>query len=413
MTTSMTSGSTMQTAPRGTAEADPRPAVAIISNSQTPYRLALHRRIAREMSDQIRLFSVYTHETSNAPWAFDAPPEIGPVMFGAGEPSSAQSDPRRAPTEWRKGGRVIRWMRENDIRAVVIGGYNDAGRLRIIRWCRRAGVPCFLFGDSNIRDQRGTHSRAKAMLKRAIVGRVVKWCAGVMPCGRLGMEYFAHYGAQAPRMFLFPYEPDYAMSQGLSPARVDEVARRFGLRDGRRRIVFSGRLAPVKRVDLLIDAFVTIAPQRQGWDLLIVGDGPLRAALERRVPAELRGRVMWTGFIDDQQTVTALYRASDVLVLPSDREPWAVVINEAAGAGLAIVASDVVGAAAELVQDGVNGRVFPAGDGRALTDALLDVTDPARIDAMKAASAPVLDDWRRRGDPVQGLRRALRFAGVI
>jgi glycosyltransferase involved in cell wall biosynthesis len=88
------------------------------------------------------------------------------------------------------------------------------------------------------------------------------------------------------------------------------------------------------------------------------------------------------------------------------------VINEAAAAGLAIVSSTVPGAAAELVRDGVNGRVFPSGNLPALTTALADVTALDHIDAMKAASATVLADWRRRGDPVQGLRSALRLADV-
>ena len=101
------------------------------------------------------------------------------------------------------------------------------------------------------------------------------------------------------------------------------------------------------------------------------------------------------------------------LALPSDVEPWAVVINEAAAAGLASIASDVVGAAAELVRDGVNGRVFPAGDRSALIVALRDVTDPANADRMKAASALVLADWRRRADPVAGLRGALQSTGVL
>jgi glycosyltransferase involved in cell wall biosynthesis len=82
-------------------------------------------------------------------------------------------------------------------------------------------------------------------------------------------------------------------------------------------------------------------------------------------------------------------------------------------AGMAVVSSDVPGASAELVRDGVNGRVFPAGDAAALRECLLDVTHPDRTDAMRAASRGVLEDWRRRGDPVAGLRRALQYVGAI
>jgi glycosyltransferase involved in cell wall biosynthesis len=163
----------------------------------------------------------------------------------------------------------------------------------------------------------------------------------------------------------------------------------------------------------LIDAFLAIAERRSEWDLVIVGDGPLRGELERKVPAALRSRVIWTGFHDEQSTVNAIYRASDVLVLPSDYEPWAVVINEAAAAGMAIVSSNVVGAAAELVRDGVNGRLFPPGDLGQLTACLLDVTDSSRTEMMKGASAEVLKEWRKRGDPVEGLREAMRSVGVI
>src|SRR3984957_2097068 len=131
-----------------------RPAIAIISNSQTPYRLHLHRRIAAEIP-QVRLWSVYTHEISNSNWPFETPPEIGPVSFGKGESSNDQGKLENAPKEWKRGGKIIQWMKEQDIKFVVMMGYNDAGRMRIIRWCRKHNVSCFIFGDSNIHGDSG------------------------------------------------------------------------------------------------------------------------------------------------------------------------------------------------------------------------------------------------------------------
>lgn len=392
------------------APADGRPAVAIISNSHTPYRAHLHLRIVREMPE-IRLLSLYTHEESNAPWKFVVPEAINPVSFGRGEAAGEQAKLSSALAEWRKGGRMIAWMRDHAVRAIVMGGYNDPGRLRVIRWARRAGVPLFLFGDSNIRGDLA--AGLKAQLKRRLVRRVVRDVTACFPCGSLGAAYFEKYGCPRDRIYYFPYEPDYDLIAGTPAAEVDAAAAKFGLDRGRRRIVYSGRLIDVKRVDLLVDAFAQIAAERPEWDLLVIGGGPLRESLEARLPGPLRARVQWTGFIDDQRAVSSLYRASDVLVLPSDYEPWAVVINEAAAAGMAIVASDVVGAAAELVRDGVNGFTFPAGDLGRLTAALRQVTAADRIDALKSASAGVLADWRHRGDPVAGLRRALVDANVL
>lgn len=378
-----------------------RPALAVVTNALTPYRLHFHRRIVRELPE-VALWSLFTHDQSDSPWAAEPPDDIRPVAFGAGEPTARQGRPRYALHEWRKGGRIIGWLHDHDVRAVVLGGYNDPGRLRIARWCRATGVPCFLFGDSNVRGD--TATGIKARIKRAYVGRVLGLCAGALCCGTLGRDYFVRYGMPAKRVFFCPYEPDYDLIRATPPTPLPA---------GRKHVIYSGRLAAVKRVDLLIDAFAAIAVERPEWDLLIAGGGPLRTDLEARVPVSLAGRVRWLGFLDDQTALSSLYRAADVLVLPSDYEPWAVVVNEGVAAGLAVVASDAVGAAEDLVRDGRNGRVFPRGDLAALTVALRDVTAPGRAEALGAASAAVLAEWRRVADPVDGLRHALASVGVL
>lgn len=394
----------------GAREGSERPLVAVIANVHTPYRAHLHARIVREMPE-IELASLYTHDEADQPWAAPIDPAINPVKFGSGEPARQWHDWRTTIHDWKKAGRIARWLEEHRAAAVLVCGYNDMTRLRIIAWCRRRGIPCFVVADSNIR---GDFARGfKRWLKARLVGWVVRTATGVMPCGTLGAQYFASYGATPEQTFFHPYEPDYALIRSIPRERIEEAMARFALAPGRRRIVVCARLVPWKRVDLAIKAFAAIAADRPEWDLVIIGDGPQREELKQMAPEGLGPRIVWAGFIGDQSMVSAVYRASDVLLCPSDFEPWAVVINEAAAAGLAIIASDVVGAAAELVRDGVNGGVFPAGDQAALTAIVRKVTDPAAIDGLKAGSEVVLADWQRRGDPVQGLRAALVWANVL
>jgi glycosyltransferase involved in cell wall biosynthesis len=393
--------------PGAKAADDTRPVLAIVANALPPYRLHFHQRVAREIPE-MKLATVLTHESSNSPWALKASDEIGSVLFGPGESSIVADEGGRKFHEWLKGGRIVRWLKEQRLGAVLVNGYNDPGRLRILRWCHRNRVPVLLFGDSNIHGDRATGLKAK--LKRRLLRRVLGNIDAVLACGSLGRVYFEKYGVRTDDLFYSPYEPNYELIQGLSEIALRDAARRFGLRSGRRRIVFSGRLKPVKRPELLVQAFVAIADQRANWDLVMIGDGPMRDELKRMVPAELTERVIWTGFLDDQATVSALYRNCDVLALPSDYEPWALVINEAVAAGLAVVCSDVVGAAAELVTPGVNGEKFPAGSPVALKDALLRVTDASRVDSYKAGSAGVLETWRQSADPVLGLRAAIAHA---
>ncbi|MDZ4401081.1 glycosyltransferase family 4 protein [Prosthecobacter sp.] len=392
------------------------PVLAIVANSLPPYRMHLHQRIAREMAGEIIMHTVCTHEVDYM-HAYAPTPDIKAISFGPGHPFTRQLKLRYAPFEWLKAGRIIKWFESNQVDAVLVLGYNDVGRIRILRWCHSRGVPSLLFGDSNIRGD--TAIGLKAAFKNVVVGWIVRQVTALMVCGRLGREYWQKYGAHTERLFDFPYEPDYELIRALPLKKIEEVRQRFNLRAERRRIVFSGRFAPAKCPDLLIDAFIALAHARPEWDLVFIGAGGValgggdRGSLEARVPDELKGRVVFTGFLEEQWMVSAIYRASDVLCLPSEFEPWALVVNEAAAAGMAIVATNVVGAAAELVRDGVNGRVFPPRDLRALTEALLDVTESDRIDVLRAGSADVLADWRRRGDPVNGLRMALKFAGVI
>lgn len=387
-----------------------RPGVAIIANVLTPYRLATHQRIVRELPE-IRLHTVLTHDAGDQPWSLDGA-DVGVVKFAApGEGVNDARPLRQLRADRAKAARIIEWARARNIRALVVSGYNDAARLSIIRWARRARIPVFLAADSNARGDLATGW--KRAVKNALLRHVIRRCAGILPFGSLGAEYFARRGADPARTFYFPAEPDYDLIRRLPPEKIAEARARFALNPARRRLVACARLIRVKRIDLALDAFAAVAPHRPEWDLVIIGDGPLKAELQARVPDDLRERITWAGFIGDQAMVSAIYRASDALLHVPDYEPWGLVINEAVAAGMAVLSSDVVGAAPELVHDRENGRVVRAGDLRAVTDGLLEVTDPASIDRYRAASPALLEAWRRAGDPVAGLRRALTAAGVL
>jgi glycosyltransferase involved in cell wall biosynthesis len=377
--------------------------IAVIANEQTPYRLNLHRRIAREMPE-IDLWSLFTHEVASSPWHYLDDPQIRCVLFGRGQAIREPDTARAFFREWTKGGRITRWLEEHDIGAIVLYGYNDVARLRIVRWAAHKRVPCFLFGDSNLCLERATG--IKALLKRIYVPWILRQTSAVFHCGKLGRDYFLRYGVAESRLYPFPYEPDYQLfSKPLTP----DSSRRFGLTAGRRRLIFVGRMVTAKRPDLILTAFERVARERPEWELVMVGDGHLRPELQSRY----RSRVHWLGFIPDATELATLYAACDVFVLPSDFEPWGVVLTEAAAAGLALVASSIVGSAADLIQEGVNGMVFPHGDLRSLSDAVFKVTDPQNVDRMKAASATVLARWRKGSDPVRNLRRALQDAGAL
>ena len=381
-----------------------KPTLVVVSNGITPYGTHFLRRIAEELPG-FTLRTIYSYEFSMGRWQIPLPPAINAVVLGKGEEGPGRFGLAAVWRGWARYRHLVREIRAAGPAALMILGYGSVAHFLTIEWCHRNRIPCLMLADSNIFGD--SSGGMKAWIKKRVVSRAVSRCSAVLPYGTLGSRYFQKYGARPERIFFVPAEPDYALIEDVPPAVVASLAAEFRLEPGRRRLIYSGRLVAIKRVDLLLDAFAQVAGQRPGWDLLIAGDGPLKAELAARVPDGLQERILWTGFVASPQRMYALYRLADALVLPSDYEPWALAVNEAASAGLALVCSDVVGAAAELLRDRENGRSFRAGDGASLVAALLDVTDEANLRRYRCASPEILKSWRTSADPVEGFRRAL------
>lgn len=412
------------------SQSDSRPLLAYVVHYLPPFRVHSQERIAREIP-QLRLATLVSWSLRENPWPGGAPAEVGLVTFpGAIEEREFNAHRARAiRADWRTGLALIDWVREHHPACVVLCGYAFASHLRLLRFLRAAHIPYLLWSDSNIQgDALASRVRSleaappdpprralltlKRWVKHRAVAPLIRGAAAVLPCGTRGAQYYARYGATPGRTFLCPIEPDYSLIESPAPEAMAQAREAFRLDPVRRRLLVVARLIPLKCVDATIDAFASIAGERSDWDLVVVGDGEQRAALEARVPAPLRSRVIFTGFIGDQALVAAIERQCHVLVHPGYFEAWGVVLLEAAAAGLAIVASDVVGAAADLVRDGENGLLVPPNDVDRLAAALREVTGD-RLEPMREASKRASADFRARADPVAGLRAALRRAGVL
>jgi glycosyltransferase involved in cell wall biosynthesis len=399
-----------ETQPVISATQDQRPGLAMIANVMAPYRRNLHKLVA-EGVPELKVHTLITHGPAEFTWNLSLPESIHASFFSAPGDSPLAGTLRHPVREWHKGGRLIEYLQAHGVRAVILFGYRYLSFLRVIRYCRRTGIPAFVHNDSNIHGDRHMPSW-KRTLKSAMYRGWLTQVSGVMSMGEYGDDFFLRYGADPEGLYRVPWPVDEDYHSRVTEERLQRFRQKFGLSDDRRYLLFSGRLVAVKRVDLLIDAFAAIADERPDWDLVIVGEGVLGEELRQRVPNALRSRIVWTGFLDGDEPALA-YNAADVLVLPSDFEPWALVIQEAMAAGLAVVASDVVGAARELIQDKSSGRIFPAGRLGTLIEALMDVTAPTNIERYQAEATRALADWSRTTDPIAEVRRALVKNGVL
>ena len=160
------------------------------------------------------------------------------------------------------------------------------------------------------------------------------------------------------------------------------AAPQTGRTDGEILLVFVGRLAPVKGLRVLIGAMAKLAETLPNLRLILVGDGPDRAALERAA-APLGDRVRFTGYLS-QSSVAEMLRNADICVLPSFAEGVPVVLMEALASSRPVVATQVAGVG-ELVEDGKSGFLVPPGDEISLADRIRTLAlDPALRERMGA-----------------------------
>lgn len=158
------------------------------------------------------------------------------------------------------------------------------------------------------------------------------------------------------------------------PGERATARRALGVAADIRLVVFVGHLVPIKNLPVLVEAWRLALQQgrvQAGDALVVIGEGGERAALQCAVEqAGLQAQVRFTGALAQAQVAQWL-SAADALCLPSQNEGMPNVVVEALAMGLPVVASRV-GGIPELVRDGINGRLVPAGDAPSLAHALAD-----------------------------------------
>jgi glycosyltransferase involved in cell wall biosynthesis len=171
-------------------------------------------------------------------------------------------------------------------------------------------------------------------------------------------------------------------------------------------VVTVARLAPEKGIDGLLRAVARAGDEHLA--AIVVGEGPEHARLEQ-LARELGVHATFAGDRPWESVVEA-YAASDVFALLSEREPWAVVVNEAAACGLPLVLSDRVGAAHDLLRDGENGSLVPSGDVDAAAGALRLLAADRDLRLRMGARSRELARGFGYGPSVENLLEAVREA---
>ena len=264
--------------------------------------------------------------------------------------------------------------------------------------CLKFEIPTMFLTDANISAER-LSSTWKSWIKRRILGNFIfPLAAGFLCAGRANQQLYTYFGVPEEKLVEFAYSWGYDRfvdEAKRTEFQKAELRRKFGLPQDAVVILYCGRFSTEKGSIELLEAYRLVSHPKKA--LVLVGDGRLRKWMEDYADRNGLESIYFMGF-QTRNDMAEFYAMADCLVLPSLKETWGMVINEALCFSLPVVVSDQVGAGFDLVVPEGNGHIFPAGDVLALADRihkLIELPDEERH-KMGEMSRSIITKWLDR-----------------
>ena len=289
---------------------------------------------------------------------------------------------------------------------VLMMNYNYASLYRFL-WQWR-DTPILFRGDSH---RLVTDRGWKTWLKQQWISQVFRYFSACLYVGKANYHYFRSQDVPPERLFCSPHAIDNDRFFAQSAEATIQAAswkHELGIPNNHAVILFAGKLIPKKRPLDLLQAFLNA--NLVNVSLLFVGNGELESELKTQATNHPHG---YFAPFQNQSQMPRTYAIADLVVLPSygSGETWGLAINEAMCLAKAVLVSDHVGCAADLVHSHQNGLVFPAGDISALVEALqIAVADRDRLAAWGQESRRIIRHYSY-AQTTRGLLQAIKADG--
>ena len=262
----------------------------------------------------------------------------------------------------------------------------------------RFKIPVLFMTDANFYAERLTNSW-KSWIKRYFLGKFLfPLTTGFLCAGTGNRMLYTFHGVPDSKLVPFAYSWGYDLliekSKELRERRL-ELRRKYGLPEDAFIILYCGRLSPEKGSIELLKAYELVRHPKKA--LVLVGDGSLRQEMQDFVENHNLESIYFMGF-QNRNDLGNYYALADILVLPSNKETWGLVVNEALSFSLPVVVSDQVGAGVDLVIPEENGYIFPAGDVSTLADQISILSELSDDDRRKMGekSYALIKEWSDR-----------------
>lgn len=249
----------------------------------------------------------------------------------------------------------------------------------------------------------------KRSFVKIVAGFIARNVDAVLVPGSKHREFFTKLGVRENKIFIMPNVSNIQSSAEDEYNR-EKITKDLQL-EGKKVILFVGRLIDLKGVDFLLKAFSNLSKIHEDVILLILGDGPEKENLEKLTrKLNIDDRVIFTGNIDNK-LLGGYYLSSNVFVLPSITTYYAdacpLVVNEAMYFGKPVITSDAVGTTF-MIKNGENGYVVPERNSKALCESIEKViSNPELEKKMGMNSKKLIKSEFQYKNMVEGFNAAL------
>ncbi len=330
--------------------------VAFVSRNPSQWQGPLFARIATASS-----IRPYVYYLSAVGLGMEREAEMGAVPDWGSLPVLQGYDHAFVEDSLRGGLRLVGQLITHKYDAIVLEGYRQWPLLLSLLYAIFTRTPRFLRIDSILMyEQDKPHWRRK----QRIFPILRRGFTAFLPLSSLAVQYLQHLGVPSDRIFMAPYTVDnlwYArLAEEWRPRR--EAARaELGLPLAIPVVVAVLRFVERERPLDLLKAIKILQQQSVTVGAILVGDGPQRAELVDYIRTHDLQNVILPGFRPLSE-LPKYYAVADIFVHPAVEECWGLSVNEAMACGLPVIASDRVGAAHDLIEDGQTGLTYHAGD---------------------------------------------------
>ena len=279
--------------------------------------------------------------------------------------------------------------------AIMVIGWGYNSHLKVLRFFK-GKIPLYFRGDSTLLDnhKNGFTGRAKNLARRIFLIWVYSHVDKVFYVGIESKLYFKRACLKESQLVFSPHSIDN------NRYNIDYSNKANGLRDSLsipltdRVILFAGKFESKKNPTLLLNAFliaITI-----NMHLVFVGNGEEEYQLKQLAKGSYKNfYIHFVGF-QNQSLMPTWYQMADVFCLPSKGpgETWGLAINEAMASGKAILVSDKVGCANDLVRDGINGWIFGSDNQQDLKKVIEKIPQKeALVEMGKESKTVIIKSW--------------------